>query len=409
MNLDAPPIITSLLDTDAYKLHMQQAVFHHYNHVSVVAEFRCRSDERLGNYAQAVRQQIDLMAHVALTPTEYHYLRGLPFFKTDYLDWLKAFRFNPRQVNVYTTPENQLALRISGPWREVILWEVPLLALISELVHRSRSPTVTAKDAIEQLHKLIKHFYQDAKMQNIDLANFKLMDFGTRRRFSRTVQFAIVNELKNHFPYFTGTSNYKLAEQLQLRPVGTQAHEWFQAHQQISEDLANSQRVALQSWLDEYPDQLGIALTDCITMDAFLRDFDITFANRYQGLRHDSGDPLEWGEKAIRHYKKLAIDPMSKTLVFSDNLDLQKALILYKHFYKRINLIFGIGTRLTCNIPQVKPLNIVIKLVECNGKPVAKLSDSPGKTICDDDEFIDRLKKAFDIPNITKRVDNKPN
>lgn len=209
MNLNAPPIITSLLDTDAYKLHMQQAVFHHYNQVSVVAEFRCRSDERLGNYAQAVRQQIDLMANIALTPTEYRYLRGLPFFKADYLDWLKNFRFNPTQVNVYTTQENQLALRISGPWREVILWEVPLLALISELVHRDRSPNVTTEDAIEQLHKLIKHFYQDAKTQNINLANFKLMDFGTRRRFSHAVQYAIVNELKNHFPYFTGTSNYK--------------------------------------------------------------------------------------------------------------------------------------------------------------------------------------------------------
>ena len=144
-------------------------------------------------------------------------------------------------------------------------------------------------------------------------------------------------------------------------------------------------------------------------MDAFLHDFDVTFANRYQGLRHDSGDPLEWGEKAISHYKKLAIDPMSKTLVFSDNLDLQKALILYKHFYKRINLIFGIGTQLTYNIPHVKPLNIMIKLVECNGKPVAKLSNSPGKTICDDNEFVDRLKKAFDIPNITQRVDSKHN
>ncbi|MGP1956918.1 MAG: nicotinate phosphoribosyltransferase [Arsenophonus sp. NC-PE1-MAG3] len=409
MNLDAPPIITSLLDTDAYKLHMQQAVFHQYNQVSVVAEFRCRSDERLGNYAQAVRQQIDLMAHIVLTPIEYRYLRDLLFFKSDYLDWLKDFRFNPTQVNVYTTQENQLALRISGPWCEVILWEVPLLALISKLVHRDRSPDVTTEDAIEQLHKLINYFYQDAKRLNIDLANFKLIDFGTRRRFSHAVQYAIINELKYHFPYFIGTSNYKLAQQLQIKPVGTQAHEWFQAHQQISVDLANSQRVALQSWLDEYPDQLGIALTDCITMDAFLRDFDITFANRYKGLRHDSGDPLEWGEKAISHYKKLAIDPMSKTLVFSDNLDLQKALILYKYFYKRINLIFGIGTHLTCNIPQVKPLNIVIKLVECNGKPVAKLSDSPGKMICDDYAFIDRLKKAFDIYNITDRFDSKFN
>lgn len=173
--------------------------------------------------------------------------------------------------------------------------------------------------------------------------------------------------------------------------------------------MANSQRVALQSWLDEYSDQLGIALTDCITMDAFLHDFDVTFTNRYQGLCHDSGDPLEWSEKAISHYKKLVIDPMSRTLVSSDNLDLQKVLILYKYFYKRINLIFGIGIRLTCNIPCIKPLNIVIKLVEYNAKPVAQLSDSPGKTICDDDEFIDRFKKAFYIPNIIQRVDGKHN
>ncbi|MGP1952844.1 MAG: nicotinate phosphoribosyltransferase [Arsenophonus sp. ET-KM2-MAG3] len=406
MNLDVQPIITSLLDTDAYKLHMQQAVFHHYNQVFVVAEFRCRSNEYLGNYAEAIRQQIDLMAHIALTVNEYYYLRSFIFFKDDYLDWLKKFRFNPRQVSVYSTQENQLALKISGPWHEVILWEVPILALISEIVHQDRSPDVTSKDAIKQLHKLIKRFYQNAKIEDINLENFKFIDFGTRRRFSYAVQHAIINDLKNNFPYFSGTSNYKLAQQLQLRPIGTQAHEWFQAHQQISADLSNSQRVALQSWLDEYPDQLGIALTDCITMDAFLRDFDITFANRYQGLRNDSGDPLEWGEKAINHYKKLSIDPMSKTLVFSDNLDLQKALIFYKYFYKRINLIFGIGTHLTCNIPKVKPLNIVIKLVGCNGKPVAKLSDSPGKTICDDNEFIDRLKKAFDIPSIIEQINN---
>ncbi|PVF11783.1 nicotinate phosphoribosyltransferase, partial [Yersinia pestis] len=172
--------------------------------------------------------------------------------------------------------------------------------------------------------------------------------------------------------------------------------------QQISPTLANSQRVALQVWLDEYPNQLGIALTDCITMDAFLRDFDLAFANRYQGLRHDSGDPIEWGEKAIAHYEKLGIDPMKKVLVFSDNLDLEKALFLYRHFYQRIKLVFGIGTRLTCDIPDVKPLNIVIKLVECNDKPVAKLSDSPGKTICQDPAFVDQLRKAFALPLVKK-------
>lgn len=402
MNLDVTPIITSLLDTDAYKLHMQQAVFHRYNQVPVVAEFRCRSSDILGAYANEIEQQIQLMAQLSLSDDEYQYLRTLPFFTEDYLSWLKTFRFNPEQVVVSVADNGQLAIRISGPWREVIMWEVSLLALVSEIVQRDRHPTITADDAVNQLHKLLGLFYQEASERQLNLSGFKLMDFGTRRRFSYKVQAAIVGMLKQEFPYLVGTSNYKLARELGLMPVGTQAHEWFQAHQQISPELANSQREALQSWLDEYPNHLGIALTDCITMDAFLRDFDREFANRYQGLRHDSGDPIEWGEKAIAHYQKLGIDPLSKTLVFSDNLDLQKALELYHYFHKRINLVFGIGTRLTCNIPNVVPMNIVIKLVECNGKPVAKLSDSPGKTICEDDEFVNQLRKAFDLPKMEK-------
>ncbi|CAQ84852.1 MULTISPECIES: nicotinate phosphoribosyltransferase [Photorhabdus] len=400
MTLDATPIIKSLLDTDAYKLHMQQAVYHRYNSIPVVAEFRCRGDELLGEYAKELRHQVNMMADLALTDTEFNYLASLPFFKADYLNWLKTFRFNPQQVNISVTSDGQLAIRISGLWHEVIMWEVPLLALISELVHHHHLPDNAVENAVNQLRKLIKLFYQDAKNEGIDLSSFKLMDFGTRRRFSHSVQHAIVSELQQNFPYLIGTSNYQLAQQLGLNPVGTQAHEWFQAHQQISPELANSQREALQNWLNEYPNQLGIALTDCITMDAFLRDFDAQLANSYQGLRHDSGDPVQWGEKAIDHYQKLGIDPMTKTLVFSDSLDFQKALTLYRHFHNRINLIFGIGTRLTCNIPGVNPLNIVIKLVECNGKPVAKLSDSPGKTICEDNEFVNRLRAAFDIPQI---------
>ena len=402
MNLDATPIITSLLDTDAYKLHMQQAVFHRYHEVPVVAEFRCRSSELLGIYANEITQQINLLAQLTLSDDEFHYLSSLPFFKEDYLLWLKSFRFKPEQVVVSVADGGQLAIRISGPWRDVVMWEVPLLALVSEIAQRDRHPNISADDAVLQLRKLLNLFYEQAEQNQLDLSHFKLMDFGTRRRFSYQVQRAIVSLLKNEFPYLVGTSNYKLAHEFSLAPVGTQAHEWFQAHQQISPELANSQREALQSWLDEYPNQLGIALTDCITMDAFLRDFDENFANRYQGLRHDSGDPIEWGKKAIAHYEKLGIDPLSKTLVFSDSLDLQKALELYRYFHNQINLIFGIGTRLTCNIPNVVPLNIVIKLVECNGKPVAKLSDSPGKTICEDDEFVNQLRKAFDLPKMDK-------
>uniref|UniRef100_UPI0035C74BD0 nicotinate phosphoribosyltransferase n=1 Tax=Serratia quinivorans TaxID=137545 RepID=UPI0035C74BD0 len=395
----ASPILTSLLDTDAYKLHMQQAVFHRYPAISVAAEFRCRGDELLGEYADEIGAQIALMNQLALTDAEFDYLSGLPFFREDYLNWLRDFRYDPQQVQI-ENHAGKLHIRIAGPWREVIMWEVPLLAVISEVVHRHRSPDVTPEMAVAHLRNKLAQF--KAMSSDVDISRFKLMDFGTRRRFSQAVQQAIVGTLKNEFPYLVGTSNYDLAHQLDLAPVGTQAHEWFQAHQQISPVLANSQRAALQAWLDEYPDQLGIALTDCITMDAFLRDFGPQFAQRYQGLRHDSGDPFEWGEKAIAHFQKLGIDPMSKTLVFSDNLDLDKALALYRHFYQRVNLVFGIGTRLTCDIPGVKPLNIVIKLVECKGKPVAKLSDSPGKTICQDQAFVKALRKAFDLPLVKK-------
>lgn len=399
MTRHASPILTTLLDTDAYKLHMQQAVFHRYQNVSVVAEFRCRGDDLLGIYAEEIAQQVTLMQSLALSDEESRYLAGLPFFSADYLQWLKQFRYDPSQVRI-RNHQGKLDIRIAGPWREVIMWEVPLLALISEVVHRHRSPQVVPAMAVERLQSKLLDFGK--LTADLDMSRFKLMDFGTRRRFSRDVQLAIVSTLKADFPWLVGSSNYDVARQLQLAPVGTQAHEWFQAHQQISPVLANSQRAALQAWLEEYPNRLGIALTDCITMDAFLRDFGLNFASSYQGLRHDSGDPVEWGEKAIAHYEKLGIDPQEKTLVFSDNLDLPKAVELYRHFGQRIEVIFGIGTRLTCDIPQVKPLNIVIKLVECNGKPVAKLSDSPGKTICQDKAFVRALRKAFDLPLVKK-------
>ncbi|EPV8383802.1 nicotinate phosphoribosyltransferase [Enterobacter cloacae] len=394
----ASPVLHTLLDTDAYKLHMQQAVFHHYYDVDVAAEFRCRGDDLLGIYADSIREQVDAMQHLTLQDDEYQWLSGLPFFKADYLNWLRDFRYKPEQVTV-TNDNGKLDIRLEGPWREVIMWEVPLLAVISELAHRYRSPETGVTQALAALENKLSGFA--TLTDGLDMSRFRLMDFGTRRRFSRDVQQAIVQRLQQE-SWFMGTSNYDLARRLNLTPMGTQAHEWFQAHQQISPDLANSQRAALAAWLDEYPNQLGIALTDCITMDAFLRDFGPEFAERYQGLRHDSGDPVEWGEKAIAHYEKLGIDPMSKVLVFSDNLDLAKAVELYRHFSTRVNLSFGIGTRLTCDIPQVKPLNIVIKLVECNGKPVAKLSDSPGKTICHDKAFVRALRKAFDLPQVKK-------
>lgn len=398
MNRYASPILSTILDTDAYKMHMQQAVFHRYRHLTVSAEFRCRGNEQLGTYAQEIQEQIQSMQHLALTDDEFNYLSSLPFFSLDYLRWLRQFRFDGYQVSV-TDKQGELVISIAGPWVEVILWEVPLLAVISETVHRHLTPEIGVEHALEQLETKLQHFTR--LTQQVDLTDFSVMDFGTRRRYSRAVQHAIVGELKQRVDWFSGTSNYDIARRFAISPVGTQAHEWFQAHQQISPELAQSQQAALQAWLEEYNDILGIALTDCISTDAFLRDFGFHFATRYRGVRHDSGDPVLWGEKMIKHYQSLDIDPRQKTLVFSDNLTLEKAVTLYQHFLGRVKLAFGIGTRLCCDIPGVTPLNIVIKLISCDGKPVAKLSDSPGKTICHDESFVKALEKAFNLNRVS--------
>lgn len=393
-----PAIITSILDTDAYKLHMQQAVFHHYPDVTVNAQFRCRSDDLLGQYADQIAHQVKLMESLALTEDEFAYLSHISFFKPDYLNWLKNWHFNSQLLTI-KNEDGQLVIQIEGKWVDVILWEVPLLAVISEIVHKDRSPNIGVDQALARLKDKLTIF--DAQTHDIDMSGFNLMDFGTRRRYSFAVQEAVVSYLQNHFTNFNSTSNYLLAYRLGLTPVGTQAHEWFQAHQRLSTNLQDCQKTALQVWLDEYPHDLGVALTDCITMDAFLRDFDYYLASHYQGLRHDSGDPIEWGEKAISHYQQLGIDPKTKLLVFSDSLNFDKALKIYQYFNNRVKLSFGIGGFLACDIPSTefntKSLNIVLKLTECNNQPVAKLSDSPGKTISKDLAFIDELKRTFKV------------
>lgn len=232
------------------------------------------------------------------------------------------------------------------------------------------------------------------------LRGLALVDFGTRRRFSGAVQEAVVRALCADCrvaAYMSGTSNFDLARRLGLRAVGTQAHEWFQAFQQLSPDLRQFQSRALQAWLNEYPNMLGIALTDCINMDAFLRDFTFALANAYDGLRHDSGDAEVWALKAIEHYRQLGIDPRSKTLVFSDGLTMEKAAQLYYRFRNEIDVVCGIGTQLTCRIDGVRPLNVVMKMVECNGKPVAKVTDSVGKMLITNNNFVTQLCAAFDV------------
>ncbi|WP_086983219.1 nicotinate phosphoribosyltransferase [Vibrio aphrogenes] len=393
-NINTNTIIDSLLDTDAYKLHMQQAVFHQYPEVEVVAEFHCRSEEDLRPYFDDIKAQVDLLCQLTFQQDELEFLSRLPFFKADYIQYLADFKLQKETIEI-TNESDQLHITLRGKWLDVILWEVPLLAIISEVRGRARYPQATVEQACQHLHHKLAQV--KALSPHVDMSAFSLIDFGTRRRFSKQVQEKIIDELMNHFPQFEGTSNYYFAFKKGLTPVGTQAHEWFQAHQQLTGDLADSQQLALHTWLKEYPDSLGIALTDCINMDAFLRDFTPTLAHTFVGLRHDSGDPIVWGEKAIAHYQKLGIDPQHKLLVFSDGLSLEKALEIYQHFAHRVQTSFGIGTKLTCDIPGVESLNIVLKLTACQGRPVAKISDEPGKSMCRDEDYLRQLKQAFHL------------
>lgn len=390
------PIITSLLDTDFYKLTMMQAVHHQYPNTDVVWEFRCRNSEDLLPYLEEIQEEVSKLADLTLSDGEADYLSGIGFMAADFVRFLKLFRFNPNYVRVYKE-SNELCIRLAGPWSHVILFEVPVLAIVSEVRNRTLHPDTTVEMAIERYREKAKALRDDYSDKS--LSDFNLADFGTRRRFSRQVQASLLVEMQTHFPgRLVGTSNVDMARRLDLKPMGTMAHEWLMAHQQLGGSrIVDSQKAALEAWVQEYRGELGIALTDCITTDAFLRDFDLYFAKLFDGLRHDSGDPLDFAEKCICRYKELGIDPMTKTLIFSDGLTLDKAMKIKMALTGRINTSFGIGTSLTCDIPGVTPLNIVLKMTECNGQPVAKISDSPGKTLCRDEHYVRYLKDAFEV------------
>ncbi|UPF06212.1 nicotinate phosphoribosyltransferase [Pseudomonas mosselii] len=391
-----PRIIQNLLDTDFYKITMMQAVLHNYPNAEVEWEFRCRNDEDLAPYLAEIRYQVEQLADVSVTHDQLAYLEKIPFIKPDFIRFLSLFRFNLRYVQVGLDDAGQLAIRVRGPWLHVILFEIPLLAIISEVRNRYRYREVLIEQVGERLYQKLD--WLRAEASDDELAGLQLADFGTRRRFSYRVQEEVVHILKRDFPgRFVGTSNVHLAREYQIKPIGTMAHEWFMAHQQLGPRLVDSQAAALECWVREYRGQLGIALTDCIGMDAFMKDFDLYFAKLFDGLRHDSGEPLAWAEKAIAHYQRLGIDPRGKTLIFSDGLDFEKMLMLYRALHGRINVSFGIGTNLTCDIPGVRPMNMVIKMTACNGAPVAKISDSPSKTQCRDENFVAYLRHVFNV------------
>lgn len=388
-------IIQSMLDTDFYKLTMMQAVLHQYPNAMVEWAFKCRNSEDLIPHIDEIRRQISLLSELKLTKDEEEYLTSIPYFKPDFVRFMKLFRYNPEYVSVEEV-NGELSIRVNGPWLQVILFEIVALAIVSEVRNRHLFPDTTVDMVIEKLSNKNKELQAKADASVLD--SFTLADFGTRRRFSLKAQETVIDKMMTEFPgKFVGTSNVDIARRYGLKPIGTMAHEWIMAHQQLGSRLVDSQSRALESWVQEYRGELGIALTDCVTTDVFLRDFDLYFAKLFDGLRHDSGDPIEFGYKCIKRYQELGIDPKTKTLVFSDGLNYDKCLTIIKEFAGKIKVSFGIGTKLTCDIDGIPPLEIVIKMVSCNGGPVAKISDSSGKGMCEDPDYVEYTKKVFGI------------
>jgi nicotinate phosphoribosyltransferase len=394
-------------DNDLYKFTMQQAVLHHYPDSWVKYRFKWRNAKQClpnipdhDRFFHDINQRISLFCETRFTPTELDYLSSIRFMKPDYIDFLEDFTFKHRYIRLFPDKDDLFGLSVEGPWPQTILFEVPLLYIISETYSEHIIRDVYDEDVgamYKSEQKGIQDLIKSIPPIGFEDLDFRMTDFGTRRRFSRRYhEMALRNlsdALKNSF---AGTSNVYFAMKYGWKAFGTMAHEWLQAHQALYR-VSDSQKMALETWAKEYRGDLGIALSDVVGFDAFLRDFDPYFAKLFDGCRHDSGDPYEWSEKLISHYAKFGIDPKTKSAVYSDGLDLKKALDLHKTFKHRIKTGFGIGTSLS-NIPTfLTPPQIVIKMVECNRKPVAKVSDSSGKGMCEDQSYLRYLKEVFKI------------
>ncbi|MDV7502629.1 nicotinate phosphoribosyltransferase [Acinetobacter baumannii] len=402
------PIIHSLLDTDLYKFTMLQVVLHKFPQTHSVYHFRCRNLEDtvypLVDILDELNEQLDHLCNLKYKEDELQYLRKLRFIKSDFVDYLELFQLKRRFIHASIDEEGRLDIRIEGPMVQAMMFEIFVLAIVNELYFSRIKTDEVWAEGERRLQAKLELIQQYEKAQQPNDPPFLVSDFGTRRRYSFEWQKHVVAAFHNTVPnVFRGTSNVLLAKELNITPIGTMAHEFLQAFQALDVRLRDFQKAALETWVQEYRGDLGIALTDVVGMDAFLRDFDLYFAKLFDGLRHDSGDPYEWGDKAYAHYRKLKIDTKTKMLTFSDGLNLPKAWELHQYFKDRFQVSFGIGTNLTNDMGQT-PLNIVLKLVECNGQSVAKISDSPGKTMTDNDTFLAYLRQVFQIEELDEAI-----
>ncbi len=384
------PIVLSLLDTDLYKFNMNQVIFHKHTDLNGEYFFKCRNEGVVftKEMLDEINSQIDHLCSLRFKKEELDYLRSIRFIKNDYVEFLRLWHPIREYVVTELTPEGELKVTVTGPLFSAMQFEIYLLEIINEVYFRMKYDYETLRrSAGDRLAAKIRAF-KDGRY------NFNFAEFGCRRRLSREWEGVVIKRLAEETQNCVGTSNVYFAMKYDLTPIGTYAHEFVQMYQGIdSIPLAYTNHYAMEDWYDEYRGDNGTALTDTITTDLFLLDFNHSMVNNYTGVRHDSGDPYEWGEKIIAHYKRFGVDPKTKLLLFSDSLDFDRAEKLYQYFKDRSKVSFGIGT-FCSNDTEEEALNIVIKLQYVNGRPVAKLSDIPGKAMCQDEEYLKYLKNS---------------
>lgn len=393
-----PQIINSLLETDMYKFSMGQTIFHQFTSYKTTWTFKCRNKDVhfTDEMVEEIKEQVQAFCQLRFTEEELEYLDNITWIKGTYVDFLRLWQPRYEEFTITTDAPCGLAIDAAGTWLNTSMYEIPVLAIVNEVYFRM------AYD----YDVLLKQFKRrlDEKVRLLEEDTYRLSDFsefGLRRRLSAEAQEMAVKAIAEvELPadsHFIGTSNVYLAKKFNLKPVGTMAHEWIMCTGQGNHkhNPAYSNWYALDAWVKEYGILNGIALTDTITTDCFLRDFQLTYATLFSGVRHDSGDPYEWGDKMIAHYNSMGINPRTKTLLFSDSLDFERATALYDYFKDKAKVAFGIGTFIS-NDTDEEALNIVMKTTKCNGMDVAKISDVAGKGMCKNPDYVDYLNRCID-------------
>lgn len=395
-------MIDSLLTQDLYKFSMTQCILHQFPSYTTTWTFKCRNDnvQFTKEMVEEIRAQIKAYCDLRFTEDELDYLKTIKWLKPDYMDFLRLWRPRFEDFEITEDALCGLSIETKGTWLNTSMYEVPTLAIVNEVYFRMAYNYDELFESFKQRLSI-----KTSKLISGEYCLGAFSEFGLRRRLSAEAQECAISKLAHlydgirgiHYGTFVGTSNVYLAKKYGLKPVGTMAHEYIMCVGQgdHKHNPAYSNYYALKAWVEEYGVLNGIALTDTITTDCFLKDFDLTYATLFSGVRHDSGDPYAWGEKIIKHYKSLGIDPKTKTLLFSDSLNFEKADALQKYFGGKINVAFGIGTYIA-NDTDHEPLNIVMKTTKCNGMDVAKISDVAGKGMCKNPEYVDYLNRTID-------------